>query len=113
MQLALVIGRDRDSKASTLKGWRLLIVQPLDSQENPDGERNWRLTILGAIRDSKVMITSDGKAVQDLVGAKILRSDGACWGWRIHERRRGDYRRSIVKQVMEQLNSTRPVGSPS
>lgn len=70
MQLALVIGHATATvKHPTLKGWRMLIVQPLDAQENPDGEPQLAIDHLGASRDSKVLITSDGKMVQELVGA--------------------------------------------
>lgn len=71
MQTALVIGHaTATAKHPTLKGWRLLLVQPLDARGNPDGEPQLAIDHLGAGRDGKVMITSDGAAIREMIGSK-------------------------------------------
>jgi ethanolamine utilization protein EutN len=71
MNLALVIGHATATiKHPTLKGWKLIVVQPLDARGKPDGEPQLALDRLGAIRRGTVMITSDGGAVREMVGSK-------------------------------------------
>jgi len=71
MNLALVIGHATATiKHPSLKGWKLLVVQPLDARGKPDGEPQLALDRLGAIRNGTVMITSDGAAVREMVGSK-------------------------------------------
>mgnify|MGYP001298796839 CR=1 FL=1 len=71
MNLALVIGHATATiKHPTLKGWKLIVVQPLDAKGKPDGEPQLALDRLGAIRRGTVMITSDGAAVREMVGSK-------------------------------------------
>jgi len=71
MNLALVIGNATSTvKHPTLKGWRLLVVQPLGVNDQDDGDPLLAIDNLGARIGSKVIITSDGKEVSAVVGAK-------------------------------------------
>jgi len=71
MNLALVIGHATATiKHPTLKGWKLIVVQPLDARGKPDGDPQLALDRMGAIRRGRVMITSDGAAVREMVGSK-------------------------------------------
>ena len=68
MQLARVIGRATSTvKHSTLQGWKLLVVQPLDVQGGADGEPFLAIDDRGAGRGDQVLITSDGKYVRELM----------------------------------------------
>lgn len=70
MQLAKVIGHVTATvKHPSLKGWRMLVVQPLGVNEKADGEPIIAIDNLGSGRDDRVMLTSDGKAVRELVGS--------------------------------------------
>lgn len=70
MQLGKVIGRAVSSvKHPSLKGWRLLIVQPLDPRKQPDGAPQLVLDRYGAAPGSEVLMTSDGKSTREMVGA--------------------------------------------
>jgi len=71
MQLAQVIGHATSTvKHATLRGWRLLIVQPLDARQRPDGVPIIALDALGSGRGDRVVITSDGKAAREMTGAE-------------------------------------------
>jgi ethanolamine utilization protein EutN len=71
MQLAAVIGHATSTvKHPTLVGLRMLIVQPLDAQQGPDGPPIIAIDSLGGSRGDRVMISSDGKAARELVGAQ-------------------------------------------
>jgi len=68
MQLARVIGRATSTvKHATLQGWKMLIVQPLDVKNGPDGEPVLAIDDLGSGRGDRVMITSDGKYVREIM----------------------------------------------
>jgi ethanolamine utilization protein EutN len=70
MQLAEVIGHATSTvKHPTLRGWRLLVVQPLDARERPDGVPILAIDPLGGSRGDRVIISSDGKATRALLGA--------------------------------------------
>ncbi len=70
MQIAEVIGHATSTvKHPTLSGWRLLVVQPLDAQHQPDGVPLLALDALGSRRGDCVVISSDGKATREMVGA--------------------------------------------
>ena len=70
MQLANVIGHATATiKHSSLNGWRLLVVQPLNNQGGPDGEPQLALDHLGGGPGDRVLLTSDGSAVRDIVGS--------------------------------------------
>jgi ethanolamine utilization protein EutN len=70
MQLAQVIGHATSTiKHASLQGWRMLIVQPLDAREEPDGVPIIALDALGSGRGDRVVISSDGKAAREMTGA--------------------------------------------
>ncbi|MBL8799418.1 MAG: EutN/CcmL family microcompartment protein [Planctomycetia bacterium] len=71
MQVAEVVGHAVASvKHASMKGWRLLIVQPLTTDEQPDGEPFLAIDSLGSDVGSRVLLSSDGKGVAELVGSK-------------------------------------------
>lgn len=70
MQIGRVIGRATATvKHPTLAGWRLLVVQPLDIRGAADGEPLLAIDQLGGGRGDRVILTSDGKAVREMVGS--------------------------------------------
>lgn len=70
MQLATVIGHATSTvKHPTLHGWRLLVVQPLDARNDPDGTPLLAIDTLGSGRGDRVIICNDGKAARELIGA--------------------------------------------
>jgi ethanolamine utilization protein EutN len=71
MQLGEVIGHATSTvKHPTLRGWRLVIVQPLDARERPDGVPILAIDPLGGSHGDRVLISSDGKATRELIGAE-------------------------------------------
>ncbi len=71
MQAARVIGNTHATvRHSSLDGWRLLVVQPLNIKNSPDGFPVLVIDNLGAGRGDLVFFTSDGNAVRELVGRK-------------------------------------------
>ncbi|HBI43399.1 MAG TPA: ethanolamine utilization protein EutN [Planctomycetales bacterium] len=71
MQIGRVVGHATATvKHATLKGWRLLIVQMLLADGKEDGEPLLAIDHLGAGVGALVIVTNDGAAVRDLVGAK-------------------------------------------
>lgn len=52
----------------SLKGWRLLICQPLSETGEPSGLPILSLDDLGAGQHQLVIVTSDGKSVSERVG---------------------------------------------
>lgn len=70
MNVAKVIGHATSTvKHPSLNRWRLLIVQPLDINGNNDGGPLLAIDDLGGRRGEKVMITSDGAAVRDMMNS--------------------------------------------
>ena len=69
MQLALVVGTANSTlKHPTLRGQKMLIVQPLMADgKAPDGDPQIAVDAVGAGKGEKVMITSDGKFVREIV----------------------------------------------
>ena len=68
MQLGRVIGHaTATTKHSAMNGWRLLVVQPLNAREGPDGDPLLAIDGLGSRRGDRVMISSDGKAVREMM----------------------------------------------
>jgi ethanolamine utilization protein EutN len=55
-------------KHPSLDGWRLLIAQPIDASEAPDGPPQLAIDCLGAGVGQKVIISSDGAESRRLVG---------------------------------------------
>jgi microcompartment protein CcmK/EutM len=69
MQLGLVVGTANSTiKHSTLRGQKMLIVQPVMADgATPDGDPQIAIDAVGAGKGEVVMITSDGKFVRELV----------------------------------------------
>lgn len=71
MQLGKVIGHATATiKHASLDRWRLLLVQPLDTVRQPDGDPLLVLDSLGARAGDTVLLTSDGKGARELVAAE-------------------------------------------
>lgn len=71
MQTARVIGNTHATvRHPSMDGWRLLVVQPLDINNAPDGFPLLVIDNLGAGRGDLVFFTSDGSAIRGLVGRK-------------------------------------------
>jgi ethanolamine utilization protein EutN len=71
MQIAKVVGHAVATvKHSTVAGWKLLLVQPLSATGSPDGEPVLAIDHLGAGLGARVVVSNDGRAVQELVKTK-------------------------------------------
>jgi ethanolamine utilization protein EutN len=71
MQIGRVVGHAVATvKHPSMNGWRLLLVQMLGAKEQADGEPILAIDNLGAGVGSRVILTSEGGAVRQLVGAK-------------------------------------------
>jgi ethanolamine utilization protein EutN len=69
MQLARVIGTATATvKHPTFEGERMLVVQLETSAGHPDGEPILAFDRLGAGRGDLVVVTNDGRALQELLG---------------------------------------------
>lgn len=69
MQLARVVGHATATvKHPSMKGWRLLVVQPTGSDGAADGEPLLVVDSLGAARGETVLITNDGAGARQLIG---------------------------------------------
>lgn len=55
-------------KHPSLDGWRLLIAQPVNSDDSPDGPPQIVIDSFGAAIHQKVIISSDGAESRRLVG---------------------------------------------
>lgn len=70
MQLANVIGHATATvKHPALQGWKLLVVQPLNAAHKADGEPFLAIDQMGAGRGDRVILTSDGKAVREMMNS--------------------------------------------
>jgi ethanolamine utilization protein EutN len=68
MQQARVVGTAVSmTKHSSLKGWRLLVVQPLGMTRQADGDPLLVVDQLGAGVGDDVLISSDGRGARQLV----------------------------------------------
>lgn len=69
MQLGLVVGTATSTvKHATLRGQKMLVVQPLMADgRKPDGDPQIAVDAVGAGPGERVMITSDGKFVREVV----------------------------------------------
>ena len=68
MQTGLVVGTTTaTAKHPSLSGWKLLIVQPLGPNDQPDGDPVLSVDHLGAGKGERVIITSDGKGTRELL----------------------------------------------
>jgi ethanolamine utilization protein EutN len=71
MQLGQVVGHAVATvKHPSLQGWRLLLVQPLNSDAKPDGEPLLAIDSLGAGVNDRVILSNDGAGARELVGSK-------------------------------------------
>jgi microcompartment protein CcmK/EutM len=71
MQIGEVVGHAVATvKHPSMHGWRLLLVQPLGAQGQPDGEPILAIDNLGAASGSRVLLTSEGGAVRQAMGSK-------------------------------------------
>ena len=70
MQLGRVVGTVTSTiKHPTFQGERLLVVQLELADGRPDGEPVLAFDRLGAGRDDRVLLTNDGLALQEQIGA--------------------------------------------
>ena len=71
MQIAHVVGQAVTTiKHPSLRGWRLLVVQPVTADSTDDGEPLLAIDHLGAGSGQRVMISNDGAGAREAVGEK-------------------------------------------
>ena len=71
MQTAKIIGHATATlKHPSLNGWKLVVLQPLDINEEPDEFPQIAIDPLGARQGDHVFFMSDVKYVQQLTGRK-------------------------------------------
>jgi ethanolamine utilization protein EutN len=71
MQIATVVGQAISTvKHPTLSGFRLLVVQAMTMDGQPDGEPVIAVDSLGAAQGSRVIVTTDAVLVRELTGAR-------------------------------------------
>jgi microcompartment protein CcmK/EutM len=71
MQIGLVVGHATATvKHATLEGKRLLLVQLLGVDDQPDGEPILAVDQLGAGAGSRVVVTTDALPVREMTGVK-------------------------------------------
>lgn len=69
MQLGLVLGSATSTvKHPTFQGERLLVVQLQGADGQPDGDPILAFDRLGAGRGDRVILTNDGRALQEMLG---------------------------------------------
>ena len=69
MQPALVLGSTHATvKHESFIGQRLVVIQPLGLNDNPDGPPLIAMDSLGSRRGDRVMITSDGTYAREACG---------------------------------------------
>ena len=69
MQLGRVIGHATATiKHPSLVGWRMVIVQMLNTLRQPEGDAVVAVDKLGSGPGSVVILNSDGKAARELIG---------------------------------------------
>jgi ethanolamine utilization protein EutN len=72
MVLGLVEGNVVSTiKHSSMQGWKLLIVQPLDIAGKPEGDPVLAIDMLGAGEKTKVVISNDGRGTREMVGNNL------------------------------------------
>ena len=70
MQLATILGHATATvKHPSLEGWKLIVAQPLLRDGSPDGDPQLAIDPIGGRRGDRVMLTSDGSGVRDLIGS--------------------------------------------
>lgn len=69
MQIGIVEGNATATiRHPSMEGWRLLVVQPINAEDKPDGDPVLVIDDLGAGHGSKVLMSNDGKHARELVG---------------------------------------------
>ena len=69
MQIGRVLGTATSThKHPSFRGERLLVVQPEGAGGRDDGDPILAFDRLGARRGDRVLLTNDGRALQDLLG---------------------------------------------
>lgn len=69
MQLGTVIGHATSTiKHPSLTGWRLVVVQPLGADGQPDGDPVIAPDKLGSGPGQTVVINSDGNGAREMIG---------------------------------------------
>lgn len=72
MRLARIRGHAVSTvKHRSLEGLRLLVAQPVDAEDRPDGPPQIVLDPFGAAMHQKVLITSDGSEARKLAGSEL------------------------------------------
>ncbi|MBI3823853.1 MAG: ethanolamine utilization protein EutN, partial [Planctomycetes bacterium] len=67
MQIAVIVGQATATvKHASMAGWKLLIAQPLTSDEKPDGEPILVIDSLGAGLAQRVLVCNDGAGTRKL-----------------------------------------------
>lgn len=57
-------------KHASLKGWRLLVVQPLATDGSADGEPLLAIDSLSAGANDMVILSNDGAGAREIVGSR-------------------------------------------
>lgn len=72
MQTGRVIGNATATvKHPSMEGWKLLVVQPYGPDgHTPDGDPILAVDVLGAGTEDIVIVSSDGKGTQQLLGSR-------------------------------------------
>jgi ethanolamine utilization protein EutN len=71
MQLARVVGQAVSTvKHPSLKGWKLMLVQPLGPNGKEDGEPLLAIDNLGSGSAHLVIVSNDGAGARELVGVR-------------------------------------------
>jgi ethanolamine utilization protein EutN len=69
MQLGRVIGHATSTiKHPSLSGWRLVIVQPVNVQREPEADPIVAVDKLGSGPGHLVVLNTDGKAAREVIG---------------------------------------------
>lgn len=69
MQTARIVGTAVATvKHPSMKGWRLLIAQPVTTSGQSDGEPQLVIDSLGAGNGTEVIISNDGQGARQLMG---------------------------------------------
>ena len=71
MQIATIVGQATAIvKHASMHGWKLLVAQPLTTDEKPDGEPILVIDQLGAGVDDRVIVCNDGAGTRKLMDSK-------------------------------------------
>jgi len=55
-------------KHPSMRGWKLLVVQPIGQDGGPDGDPLLAIDMLGAGHGTQVVISNDGRGAREMVG---------------------------------------------